>query len=163
MASNGAGKYEEMIGRVASEYAALRAEQQAIAAERVEAAAELAKLQTEAAELRSRLADFEAGAGDPMTAQEFQDASYRVQWLAGAVRAQQRIADNAAGKERAIGFELTGLHGRARNDLENMLKADYEATAEARRAELAAALGSNKAREWAQPPKISKVVEVDRF
>ena len=163
MASNGAGKYEEMIGRVASEYAGLRAEQQAITAERVEAAAELAKLKEEAAALRARLADFEAGTGDPMTAQEFQDSSYRVQWLTGAVKAQQRIVDNAAGKERAIGFELTGLHGRARNDLEAMLKADYEATAEARRAELAAAMGAKQAREWPQDTRVMSVPKPERF
>lgn len=137
---DGEKKYDELISGAAAEYQEAKGTAQDASTKRLAAGEELAKLTAEAADLKSRLADFEAGIGDPLSAEEFMDASYRVQWLTGAIRVQQKLVQDAQEAERAANFVLQSIHTKARNELDRMLREDYEERRAARRAELELAL-----------------------
>ena len=105
------------------------------------ARAELDRLVAERDDLSKKLADFEAGKpGDPLTAEEFAEASFRVRWLAGAVTAQKRIAQTAEAEAGTYGRGLNDVHNRARAGLEELIAADVAALQTGKRAELEAAL-----------------------
>lgn len=141
MKPNGQDRYEAFFERTAASYKEAKEVVGEIRERRIAAREELDTLIAEEKELRTRLADFGRGEGEPMTASEYQEASYRVQWLAGASRAQSRILAGVQEEEGTAGRKVASVYYGAISALEAMLAADAKAAAAEARARLKQALG----------------------
>ncbi len=148
---------ERIIAGKAEKYHAARQVAQDAAADRLEAQETLNQLTTEAAGLRRRLSEFEAGDGEPMSADDFQTAAYRIQWLTGAIRAQERIKKQCEEQAQLANLEVQNIHTAARGEIDAVLREEANARAAVVRAQLAEAFRIPSSPEMPRPGKINEM------